>query len=171
MLRQFEFKKIVQTDLRKVFQHILLQSLLNIIHSKNSSGSFIREGDADQEPLKVLTIVITYNEILNQTMVKEMLQKILDASISNKMNHEDEDSDYIFKLLIRMYLEALLKDQSNDILLKFVEMDYGYPNPMILGNGKTIVLLIELDREATDIWLRLQQRPIINDTIDDSLFI
>lgn len=171
MLRQFEFKKVVQTDLRKVFQRILMQSLLNIVHCENSKGSFIREGDADQEPLKVLTILITYNEILNQTMVKEMIQKILDASISNKMDHEDEDSDHIFKLLIRMYLEALLKDQSNDLLLKFVEMDYGYPNPMILGHGKTIVLLIELDREAVDIWLKLQQKPAINDTIDNSLFV
>lgn len=166
MWNETVIKKEVETDLRKVFQHFLMQVLLNLIQEYNNGNYMSCKENPACKPKEILTLIVTYEQILRHQGFQNMSQKIL-MHITSDRQLSLSDKKHLYNKFIWMELEEILKDKSNNLLYSITDVDQGYPNPMILGEGKARLLIFDMDREAVDEWFRVQGKPVINITDDE----
>jgi hypothetical protein len=168
MWNKIVIKKEVQTDLRKVLQRFLIQVILNIIQGQNTSRGMDCVENPDGEPKKSFTFLTTYRAILSNKGIQDMIHKVY-VGFETDSELSLEDKKYLHEKCIWHELGEILKDESNNLIHAITEVDQGYPNPMILGQPKSILLFIKMDREAVDEWFKIVDQPLIRiiDTNDE----
>lgn len=151
-------KKTVSSELKKAFQQILLHVLLLIIHKRDIAGRVSGNDNPNLEPKIRLTFLTTYYDILEYQVIRDRINVLFPHIVEDK-KLSTEFKNHLFGEFIWQELEEIINNESNELLLEVTEFDQGYMNQMIIGEPKSIILLIEMDFKVVDEWFRILDRP------------